>query len=231
MTQPSVIDTILEIQQVRDLFYESEAKLGVSYSSWDKDKDARITSFRKCANVLNDAQLGLLFVEFHLTKQEWWSTVPNKNIPTNDQLIYISEFVMFMKIGFLQFVFSSIESSFRLIVKSIDPTVCSNGTAEFKNIYSYLFTRINLQKWETLLDLLRCTRNSIHNNGVYFHRSGKDETINYKGINYAFVIGSPVNFVNWAFLISMVKDINDMLYEVITRSDVAKIPSVIDPFG
>lgn len=80
------------------------------------------------------------------------------------------------------------------------------------------------------MDLLRCIRNTIHNNGVYFHRSGNNETITYKGVNYSFVIGLPVDFVNWEFLISMMKDINDMLCEVVTHSDVAKISSIIDPF-
>jgi len=230
MTQPSVMDIISEIQQVRDLFCDSKDKLVASYCSWNKDKDARITLFHKCTNVLNDTQLGLVFTQFHLTQQQWWSSVAKENIPHQDKQKYIDEFVMFTKMGFLQFTFSSIESSFRLIVKNIDPTACSNGTAEFKSIYSFLFTKIGLQKWEPLLDLLRCIRNTIHNNGVYFHRSGNNETITYKGVNYSFVIGMPVDFVNWEFLISMMKDINDMLCEVVTHSDVAKISSIIDPF-
>ncbi len=230
MAQPLVMDIISEIKQVRDLFCESKDKLNSSYSSWNKDKDARITLFSKCTNVINDVQLGLVFAQFHLTQQQWWNSIAKENIPNHDKQKYIDEFVMFIKMGFLQFSFSSIESSFRLIVKSIDPTKCSNGTAEFKSIYSFLFTKINLQKWEPLLDLFRCVRNTIHNNGVYFHRSGNSETITYKGVNYSFVIGLPVDFVNWEFLVSMMKDINDMLCEVVTHSDVAKIPSIIDPF-
>lgn len=138
---------------------------------------------------------------------------------------------MFVKMGFLQFVFSSIESSFRLFVKAIDSNACAGGTAEFKNIYAFLLTRFGLQKWEPLLDLLRGVRNTIHNNGVYFHRSGKNETVTYKGVNYSFVVGRAVDIIDWAFLISMMKDIDSMLQEVVNYSELIAVPAIIDPFS
>jgi len=231
MTQISLMDIISQIQQVRDSFYASKDRLIAAHISWDKDKDARVTLFHKCANVLNDVQLGLVFIQFHLTQQHWWKSIAKENIPDHDKKIYIDEFVMFMKIGFLQFVFSSIESSFRIFVKTVDPTACAGGTAEFKSIYAFLFARFGLQKWEPLLDLLRCVRNTIHNNGVYFHRLGKNETVAYNGINYSFVIGMPVDFVDWAFLIGMMKDIDSMLWEVTNHPELIAAHSIIDPFS
>lgn len=225
-----MMDLISEIQQVRDSFYTSKDRLMAAHSSWDKDRDARVTLFHKCANVLNDVQLGLVFIQFHLTQQQWWKSIAKKNIPDHDKQIYINEFGMFVKMGFLQFVFSSIESSLRLFVKAVDPSACAGGTAEFKNIYAFLFARFGLQKWEPLLDLLRCVRNTIHNNGVYFHRSGKDETVTYKGVNYSFVIGAPVDFVDWAFLIGMMNDIDCMVQEVVSNSELVAVPAIIDPF-
>jgi hypothetical protein len=169
MMQIPLMDIISQIQKVRDLFRASKDKLIAAHSSWDKGNDARVTLFSKCANVVNDVQLGLIFIQFHLTQQQWWKSIAKKNIPDHDKKIYIDEFSMFVKIGLLQFIFSSIESSFRIFVKTIDPSACAGGTAEFKNIYAFLFARFGLQKWESLLDLLRCVRNTIHNNGVYFH--------------------------------------------------------------
>ncbi len=70
MSQTSLMDAISQIRQVRDSFYASKDRLIVAHQSWDKDKDARVTLFHKCANVLNDVQLGLVFIEFHLTQQQ-----------------------------------------------------------------------------------------------------------------------------------------------------------------
>lgn len=231
MTAISTLDIIYQIQQVRDSFYDSKDKLTAAHISWDPDRDARVTLFHKCANVLNDVQLGLIFIQFHLTQQEWWKSIAKENIPDHDKMIYVNEFGMFVKMGFLQFVFSGIESSFRLFVKTIDPSACAGGTGEFRNIYVFLFARFGLQEWEPLLDLLRCVRNTIHNNGVYFHRSGNNETVAYKGSKYSFVIGTPVDFVDWAFLISMMKDIDTMLWEVANHPELVATPTIIDPFS
>ena len=58
MTAISTLDIIYQIQQVRDSFYDSKDKLTAAHISWDPDRDARVTLFHKCANVLNDVQLG-----------------------------------------------------------------------------------------------------------------------------------------------------------------------------
>jgi hypothetical protein len=219
------------IQQLRDSFVAAKDALIQKHGAWNKDKDVRFTLFAKCVNVLNSTQLGMVHIQFNLTQKQWWTSISKKPIPDADIQIYLNEFDMFIKLGFLQFLFASIESSLRLIVKAIDPMACSGGTAEFKSIYSFLLTRLKLQKYEPLLDLLRCIRNTIHNNGVYFHRSGNNETVVYNGVNYAFEIGKAVNFVNWQFLLDLIPELQQMIIDIVETNEVSSIAAIVDPFA
>lgn len=169
-------------------------------------------------------------MKFHLCYPSWWKTISKTNISNPDLQIYLNEFDMFTKIGFIQFMFSSIESAFRIFLKQLDPSACNNGTAEFKSIYSSLLRRLNLQHQENLLDLLRLIRNSIHNNGVYFHKSGVNETVTYKGKKYTFEIGKPITFVTWEFIFEVIEDINGLIMEVVNANEIKTIHQIIDPY-
>lgn len=222
---------IESIQIIRDSFSNNKDKIIAQFPSWNPIKDARITIFSKCINVCISTQLSFTFMYFHLTKVDWWKQIAKSEIPQKDAIIYANEFNMFTKIGFIQFTFSSIESAFRLYVKSLNPTACNNGTAEFKSIYSWLLKRANLQAHENLLDLLRLIRNTIHNNGVYFHKSGSNESVTFKGKNYNFNVGSPVDFVTWDFIFEIMTNIEDLIIEVVKSNVINVINQIDDPFA
>jgi len=222
---------IESIQNIWDSFSDNKDKIIAQFTDWDAVKDARITIFSKCINVCNSIQLSFTFMHFHLTRPEWWKQIAKIEIPTNDAEIYLNEFNMFTKIGFVQFIFSSIESAFRIYVKSLDASACNNGTAEFKSIYSWLLKRTNLQGHENLLDLWRLIRNTIHNNGVYFHKSGLNESVTYKGINYDFNIGIPVDFVTWDFIFEVMSDIENLIIDVVKSNEISVISQINDPFA
>lgn len=222
---------IESIQLIRNNIDSQKAKIISQFPNWDPIKDARITIFSKCINVCNSTQLAFTFMQFHLTDIEWWQKISKNPISHADIQIYINEYDMFTKIGFLQFSFSSIESALRIFVKSLDPTACNNGTSEFKNIYSYLLKRLNLQSQENMLDLLRLIRNTIHNNGVYFHKNGNNESISYKGKSYDFNIGNRISFVTWDFIFEIMKDIEDLIVEIINSNELRVISMINDPYA
>ena len=222
---------IESIQEIRDSFINNKDKLIIQFQNWDTIKDARITVFSKCINVCNSTQLSFTFMHFHLAHFNWWKQIAKIEIPVKDAQIYANEYDMFTKIGFIQLTFSSIESAFRMYVKSLDTNACNNGTAEFKSIYSWLLRRLNLQSHEDLLDLLRLIRNTIHNNGVYFHKSGITESVTYKGTVYNFNIGIPVNFVTWTFIFEVMKNVEDLIIDVVKSNEISSINQIIDPYA
>jgi hypothetical protein len=87
------------------------------------------------------------------------------------------------------------------------------------------------QDYIELLDLLRHIRNTIHNNGVYFQKSGQDRSRQYKGKPYKFEIGKPVNFPGGvlSFLLDLMPDILKMIEDVIYSTDIISRNKIIDP--
>ena len=224
------MDLIRELGRVRDAFLAAKDEIFLRHPTWDKMKDARVSIFSKCINVCNSTYLGMTYIQFHLIQERYWKTISVRHLPREDIQIYIKEFDMFIKMGLLQFIYSSIESGFRLFVKTIDPKACAGGTSEFKNIYSFFLTRLGLSKFEHLLDLLRLIRNTVHNNGVYFHRSNIDETVTYQRKKYFFRIGKPVDFVNWRFLLSLMPDVRNLLIAVVESRQISRAVKILDPF-
>jgi len=149
--------------------------------------------------------------------------------------ILVKEFENFTKIGLTQFAFSTVESGLRVLLKAIDPQACHQGTAEFKNIYECLLrsklTSLPADSIE-LLDLFRLVRNTVHNNGVFFHKSGQNATAIYKGKTYQFQQGMAINFTGFDFVISLTSDIVNLLVDVINDPAISGISGEItDPFA
>ncbi|MEC7227284.1 MAG: hypothetical protein VXW00_10475 [Candidatus Latescibacterota bacterium] len=132
-------------------------------------------------------------------------------------------------------MFLAVESSLRLFLRAIDPAACNGGMAEFKSIYECLF-RSKLSAVPSngiaLLDLLRLVRNTIHNNGVYFHPNGNDASITWDGETFEFKQGSPVDFVTWDFMIRVSEALRQLLREVVEDATLKAIAAEIDdPFS
>lgn len=232
---PDLLAIVRNIEHLRDHTDEQKHTLIIRYPSWDVAQDARLTLFAKMINVANSAQLALTFIGQHLLDPLWWQGTAKKAIPVNDANIYVNEFNNFAKIGFVQFLFSSFESGFRVLLRAVDSSACSQGTSEFKSVYECLIK----SKLVTtpagaidLLDLLRFIRNTVHNNGVFFNRAGTDEQIVYNGNTYRFLYGKAVDFVTWDFIISVAQDLVDLAVAVVSDASVAEIAGTIqDPFA
>lgn len=226
---------IEQLQPVRDRFVDDKATVMSIYASVDPKHDARITAYSKAINILNSVQLGFTFISKHLLQNQWWQAVARTPIPGPDKQIYANEFANFIKIAYVQGIFLAIESSLRIFLRAIDPAACNGGMAEFKSIYECLF-KSKLSAIPTdgieLLDLLRLVRNTIHNNGVYFHPSGNDASITWSAETFEFKQGAPVDFVTWEFLIRVSEALRQLLREVVEDTNLKGISAEInDPFS
>jgi hypothetical protein len=228
------------VEEVRNLGYSVRAtrtNLMQKYPNWDELKDARLGFFSRYINVIESTRLALYFQEKELKSRSWWTNnFPKSKSLTDDELsIYIEEFDRTTKIGFLQTEFSAIETAFRTYVKAIDPTACSNGTANFDSIYSWLFKCLGLlgRGFDNLLDLLREIRNTVHNNGVYFSSKPNRQniTISYKGKDYHFDTGQGIAFGTWEFYFSLVPDVVQMVIDIVESDEVSSMQTINDPFA
>jgi hypothetical protein len=220
-----------EITAIRDRLIDEKAKLQSEHPNWKIATDIRLTCFSKFQNVLSSFQLGCVFWDMNLLSDEWWDKVTD--YPEFNRPLLRREFQLFLKLGLVHFSFSAVESSLRIMMRVLDSTAYAGATVEFRKIYNDFFKQ-RLSKpmpcHIELLDMAAKLRNTVHNNGVYFHKSGKDATQNYKGRTYVFKHGQPIEFANWPLLLEITSDLVSMLVEVVRDPRIKNIPgTVVDP--
>jgi hypothetical protein len=225
---------IIKIHDITEKTAQNRESLQRTYPTWKLLEDARLTAFTKLTAVLITAKFALVFASRGLLNDEWWNEhVEDAHLlPEREKGITWHNYMQFMKVGFTQFTFAGIESSFRIFLRAVDSTAGSGGTAEFKSIYdSLLRSKLSHEPADgiALLDLFRLVRNTIHNNGVYYHKSGRDEQVTYKGITYSFRIGKPIDFIDWDFILKLVDDARGLLFNVVTDDVLVRIPHIKDP--
>jgi len=102
------------------------------YSAFDPGIDVRITSISRLLTVFDSTHLALMFIYKHLMNKSWWEANTTPAMPESHIVSYVNDFGIHSKMALIHFMFSSVENSFRLLLRALDPTACNNGTAAFK---------------------------------------------------------------------------------------------------
>lgn len=226
----NVTELCIRAEALRDRLIDEQIHLQVDYPHWRLDCDARLTSFTKLQNVLGSFQLGCFFWASDLLSSDWWKKF---TYTERDQSTYRSEFQVFLKLGLVHLSFSAVESSLRIFMRSIDSSVHAGSTLDFKRVYDDLLLRrlsTPMPVYVELLDMASRLRNTVHNNGVYFHKSGKDVDQPYKGRLYRFTCGKPIEFGGWSLLLETLSDLTSMLVDIVRDPKIAGITvEILDP--
>jgi hypothetical protein len=232
-------DTLIQsLQVIKEQAFNDKQQLTAASPSWNPQKDARLLSLGKFINVCERTQFGLYILGKMLDDDWYQSNMENETQQDPDyKMILTVEFEKSLKYGFGMSLFTLIESSFRIFLRAVDPTACKEATTAFDSIHKSLlgskrlnFPAANRQAAEELLDFVRLVRNLIHNDGVYFDEDGNDKTVTYRGVQYHFHHGKPVDFVYWDLLLTLADDIRRLLVQVISHPKIAAQSQVTDPF-
>lgn len=205
--------------------------------NWDVKKDMRITSLNNLAVIVARTGLGVEFLS-ELLDDDWWETHLSNSLPEDDKIARTVSFEQIIKYNFGMDFFTGIEAGFRAFLRALDPNACRSATAAFKSIYDCLlgsnqlaFSATDRQSAIEILDFIRLIRNLIHNSGVYFSEDGGDKEQIYKGTKYAFRQGKPVDFVTWALLLTLARDIHQLLVTIIKQPKIVAVTEITDPFS
>ena len=232
---PKLMEHIHKIQELRVGARGIKARVVYQHPEWNEANDARLTVFAKLINVLNSVHLAMVLIGDSLLDPGWWIRTGGQLPDESDRRIYIDEFAMSAKLNLVVMAFSAVESTMRLILRAIDPNACSRGTAEFKGVYECLLkTKLSATPPDStdLLDLWRTLRNSIHNNGVYFHKTWQNTAVAYRGKTYHFQIGQPVEFAGWPLLLDLGPDLLALVEFVVSDPIVVALKGpMTDPFA
>lgn len=232
MTEPNAYTPLLgAIRSTSQQLEDSRRRVTHAHPSWAGPCDARLTVFAKLANTLRAAELSLMFLEAELADPNWWIMRHSLTLQGKEFTYVHMAYSQFAKGGFLQFAFSAADSGFRLLVRAIDSDACSGGTANFQSVAHWLFEQLSAPPPNVeLVDMLRILRNTIHNEGVYFDRRVPDRVIVYRGAEYRFRNGEPIEFGTWAFLIQLIGDWFVLIEHVVSDARIASIPGrIVDP--
>ncbi len=183
-------------------------------------------------SVASSGFLSLAHVRDNLQHDDWWQkhgygTALEAGIVRD----LIENYITLTAGSLIFFSFSLFESGIRRVVRALDRTACDGGAAEFKSIYDWLFKRLRESGWTyhdgdpvEFMDLFRTFRNTLHNNGAFYNRYGRDETRGWKGIEYRFVYGSVPDFYGWEFNLSLLSELINLNRSIMTSELVAKLP-------
>lgn len=199
-------------------------------------KDARANALAHLGMLVDSTSLSLVFINEHLLplNNSWWEEKhkpPFVGFDDSHKALMINTFNnAFIKFAFLHFLFSEIESSFRIFLRHLNPVAANGAKDDFSKVYKALKIEIKptLKGSDNLINLLRESRNTIHNNSAYFNRnSSNDKQITYRGKIYEFKHGKPISFATWEWLFEMFEDILELYIKVIYDPKIIGVRSQI----
>ena len=121
-------------------------------------------------------------------------------------------------------LFSVVEETLRAVQRASPSTIPVSG--RFKSIAKVTEAVLNAsdcQKFDQLFRLVRCTRNTIHTNGVFLPEDGRDVSVEYKGERFDFVVGRAMEFIDDQRAIWFVKEVTGAMLQIAKSDAVARI--------
>lgn len=219
--------------------------------SINPDKDARITTFSKCIVTIQSLWIAYMFRTLDLKTNQWdklgsrlvkiglkRTDIKKIEIPTisSDRDLVTLEFEQFIAYAYLLLLFSSLESSLRIIVKLVYPAKFLGKQGNFKGNFNEIAQALLKGKYlqyKDLLEILRLLRNTCHNNGVYMPETkGDNRSVPYKQKTYQFTDGIPVKLGDTfrLFLFNIAPDTLKLIKDIVNSPDVVKQTQITDPF-
>lgn len=234
---PNYADLLDRVEQLRQL-------INADYDRLTKDipdcrwADARLAAVGRLGMLLDDAYLSFTFISQHLLPLDnpWWRDVhkpPFAEFTDYHKSVTANNFNGFTKVGFLQSLFSNFETHVRIFLRAVDSTAAGGATSTFDSVYGALRSRLSTFPPETdeLVKLMSLTRNTVHNNGVFFPTKCGDAQVTYKTVTYDFHFGKAIKFVSWEWLLDRLEDIWKLLVHIVYDPQIMSITDeVADPF-
>ena len=216
----------------KDFIYDISEKLAISYSQIRKDfptwqdQDVRITTYSKCANVIESILFSWNFKNEQLSDPQWYDRIPYIHTPTPTQIkttqaVYDS----LLMISFVHWYIGTLEHFFRVLLKQINP---ESRLVNFYDICKYVLEYFELkEEYEKQFDIFRLLRNSMHNNGVITDRHA--HPIEYDGVTYDFQLGRQIKNANWFMLNKVASELHDCLNKICRNEEISQILFIEDP--
>ena len=199
----------------------------------EKTVDIRSVVFSKYINTINSSIYGHLFLDQDLRDLAWWQKVGSKQPHEKTYALAVQEWEIFLRWGLFHTAFSIYESFLRILIRAIDPSACSFGTAGFQSIYTTLCsTKLSAPYPQAaeLSNLMRLIRNTIHNNGLHVSPDKKATTVCCNSKTYTFGHMQALNILTWSLIIELLELQGSVVHALSIDPVVKALPHIEDEY-
>lgn len=226
---PPAGEVIEKLSEARGAFFLSRAQLESEHCNWDGDVDARLNAFHKIGMACDCALMALHAFEAAGASYWFWMSISG---PPDVNLHRIAGFNVFIRFGLFQSVFSCLESTIRVLLRKLGPALCGRGTRGFAKIWKAFAKRVTLPRdYEDFVNLLLCSRNTIHNNGYYYPQHRGPVRIAYHNRIYQFDDGRIAECLGWDDIVDHLNETLQLLNDIVRSPEISKIPAILDHTG
>lgn len=214
-----------EIRAVREDLDQKFPAWKAAYNTNPQDymsHDARREYFVSLRVILQNAQLGFIYIRDHLTQQDWWQAKVGE-FRESAVLQTLREHALMVKFFSFHATAVATEETCRAIVRA-DPSrfgVDPSGT--LYGIYPRLLKLSGCRQYGDLFEVLRLTRNTIHTNGVYRPEKPKNKTITFGGRTFTFEVGKILSWMGDDFPEWIAREVSLSMQCIVTSSIVAQV--------
>ncbi len=187
--------------------------------------DLRPTFLSLPSNVLFYCYLHLQSADDTITKPDWWQSKLNKNISEKA----VKDMVALLKLQFFSFFFSKIETCQRKTMNIVSPGYYTGINQPYKQIYEKYLVTLNILAVD-LFNISRNIRNSLHSNGVFLSKNGKNELLHWKGVNFDFVHQQPINFMSTGNILFLVDELFIVIDLILDSEELNRVPFIEDKY-
>jgi hypothetical protein len=192
-----------------------------------KENDARVTFFKHLVNVIDSTIVSLLVAHKYLGDENWWKEIQKEYNLSARRIPFVREFAYYDQVvtnSFFHLMFSSFESSIRLIVKRYDSNLY-NSQRDFNPLSKGLISKLKLGNKDKFIDLISSIRNSIHNNGLYVPMGSiKNKKIVWNNVMFHFDENKPIAIKDlWSSLIPILREVYSIFSGIINSDEIKKI--------
>jgi hypothetical protein len=224
--------TIAKIREVRDHIFWDATILKRMYP-WDQDLDVRGSTLSKLIRLLIALHLtARSILDLATASDDVWASLLLPAGANTDKKPYLDVMQLVTINGFVATLFTALESSFRVLFKSLDPVEYHKLEARTGELIRVLLCE-KLSRpfapYYEVVDFLRTLRNTLHNNTIFQPRDGKARSFTFQGSTYTFTPGKRVNFASLELLLDITDCMRSLAFDIARDPKVSAVPFIPDP--
>lgn len=221
------------LDEVKRLAFNQKNSLDDAYPSWKARRaefgddylrhDSRRELFVSIVTIVENAQLSYMLLRDHLTDTSWWAErIESVSEDKRQSVLY--EYAVMVKWFLLHGLFGVVEETLRAIQRAASESVPVAGRHKsIAKVTTAVLEAAGCGRFEELFRLVRCTRNTIHTNGVFLPEDGQDLDLGYKGGRFEFVVGAPLEWLDDQRAVWFVRELTTAMADVVESSIVSGI--------